>query len=177
MESTNAINAPVRRAPKEQYSSDTPITQKPNIVMNDDGSTTEQVIQTLEAPLIDDYAQLLAFNEEPLTIMVQARQEKNPANVIDCWVNGEGAEVFLNGRWTSMNCLPVNMPVVTKRKYVEVLLRSKVDTISTVHDDANVERPSNQLVRVTTSNCVLSIMSDKNPNGGEWLRQMMRQAG
>lgn len=174
MESTNAINAPVRRAPKEQYSSDTPITQKPNI--NDDGST-EQIIQTLEAPLVDDYAQALAFNEEPLTIMVQARQEKNPANVIDCWVGGKGAEVFMNGKWTSMNCLPVNMPVVTKRKYVEVLLRSKVDTISTVHEDANVERPSNQLVRVTTSNCVLSIMSDKNPKGGEWLRQMMRQAG
>jgi len=173
-----AINTPVRRAQKETLSADMPLGQKPDIVLPDVGPVNrEQVITTLEEPLVDDYAAALKFAEEPVTVMIHPKQEANAPIVVDCWVNGRGAEVLMNGQWVVFNCLPVGKPVVTKRKYVEALLRSKIDTINTIHEDATVERPDNRVSRITSSNAVMSIIGDNNPKGAEWIRRLMAQPG
>jgi hypothetical protein len=177
---TDAINAPVRRAAPEKFSGDTKITQKPDIVVPNDGPLNRtQTIDALETPMseIEDYAKQLAFNEEPVTVMVHPKQEKNPPIVVDCWVNGKGAEILMNGKWVVFNCLPVGKVVTTKRKYVEVLLRSKTDTINTQHEDANVENPRNVINRSTSSNALLSIIEDKSPLGSAWLSSLMAQPG
>ena len=51
-----------------------------------------------------DYADQLKMAEDPVTIIIHPSQEKNPPQVVDCWVNGRGAEVFVNGKWTVFNC-------------------------------------------------------------------------
>lgn len=177
---TDALNTPVRRAAPEKFSGDTKIIQKPDIVVPSEGALNrEQIIESIDTPVSElaDYTKQLAFNEEPVTVMVHPKQEKNPPIVIDCWVNGKGAEILMNGKWVVFNCLPIGKAVTTKRKYVEVLLRSKLDTINTNHEDANVENPRNVINRSTSSNALLSIIEDKNPLGSAWLSSLMAQPG
>lgn len=173
-----ALNTPVRRAKREVSSDDFPIGQKPDILLHDDQPIErEQIITALDDRLDNSYAEALKMAEEPVTILIYPGREKNAPIVVDCWVNGRGAEVFVNGQWHTFNCLPVNVAVTTKRKYVEVLARSKIDTINTDVEDATVENPANRINRVTSSTAVFTVIGDKNPKGGEWLRRLMTQQG
>jgi hypothetical protein len=81
--------------------------------------------------------------------------------------------VLNNGQWLEIEWLPIGVPLTTKRKYVEVLARSKPDAITTVHDDANVERPRNTVRRRTSAQYPLSVIQDPNPRGHEWLSRIM----
>lgn len=172
----DAITNPVRRARKDVNSEDFPIQQQPDVSLEFDKPLERSVIidgkTAAEDALQADYLAQLAFNEEPITIVVNTLQEKNPPSVVDCWVNGRGAEVWLNGGWVVMNCIPVDIEVTTKRKYVEVLLGSKVTRVTTEHEDATVEKPRNFARKVTSANVNINILEDKNPKGLEWLRRM-----
>jgi len=172
---TDALNTPVRRrAQRELNSADMPIGQKPDIVFRDgEEIPREQIIVADATTLEKDYADQLKMAEDPVTIIIHPSQEKNPPQVVDCWVNGRGAEVFVNGKWTVFNCLPVNTRVTTKRKYVEVLCRAKIDTINTMVEDATVENPANRISRATSSRASFSVLEDRNPKGAEWLRSVM----
>lgn len=171
---TDAINAPIRRARREINNVDFPIGQKPDIDMGDDEIDHEQVIVHARGDeLVSGEIAALAFMEEPVTILIYPSREKNPPLVADCWVNGRGAEVFVAGAWHEMNCLPINMPVTTKRKYVEALSMSKTDTINTDVGDATDERPHNRIQRMTSATQAFSVLADKNPAGTEWLRRIM----
>ena len=171
-----AVNTPVRRAKPEFSNADFPIGQKPPIDLKDGVPIDrEQIITALETPLEDSYAADLAFAEEPVEILIHPSREANAPIVYDVWVNGKGAEVFVAGKWHVFNCLPVGKNVITKRKYVETLARSKMDTIATDVDDANVENPQNRINRVTSATAIFSVIGDKNPRGSEWLRGLMAQ--
>ena len=67
----------------------------------------------------------------------------------------------------------MNTRVTTKRKYVEVLCRAKIDTINTMVEDATVENPANHISRATSSRASFSVLEDRNPKGAEWLRSVM----
>lgn len=69
------------------------------------------------------------------------------------------------------------MNVITRRKYAEVLMRAKRDTISTQHEDAVVERPKNVVNRSSSAVANLQIVRDNNPKGIEWVRRLMAQPG
>ena len=49
-----------------------------------------------DKPLNKDYLDELAFNEEPVTIRLEPSTDKNAATWFPIWVNGKGAEVFIN---------------------------------------------------------------------------------
>ena len=115
------------------------------------------------------YLDALAFAEEPVTIRIERSSEKYAPKVIDLWCNGKGAEVLQNGRWLELKVLPVGIPVTTKRKYVEILARSKVDTVNTRVGDERDERPINEIERYTSSRAPFSVIEDKNPKGAAWL--------
>jgi hypothetical protein len=172
---TDALNAPVRRARREQLSNDFPIDQKGAIDMDAEQIERGGVIEHATAEDIAENGRIaeLAFQEEPVTIFIHPSSEKNPPLVVQLWVGGKGAEFFANGRWMEANCLPVNMPIITKRKYVEALAMAKMDTINTDVGDATVEHPHNRLTRSTSASHVFSIIEDKNPRGAEWLRRIM----
>ena len=80
--------------------------------------------------------------------------------------------MFVNGKWHEFNCLPVDMPVITKRKYAENLANSKVDSIDTEVGDESMANPHNRIRRMTSSNVVFSVIEDRNPKGSEWLRRL-----
>lgn len=173
----NAQNNPVRSARKEVSSTDFPIGQKDAIDMAMDRPLDHAAASIIVADpdtLNKEYAEALAFAEEPVEIYIHPTGQKNAPIVIDCWVNGKGAEVFVNGQWHQFGCLPIAKNVITRRKYVEVLARSKIDTINTEHENpGEAEMPKNVIRRATSANCSFQVVGDRNPKGGEWLRGLM----
>lgn len=135
-----------------------------------------QVVAGDESILEDkDHAERLAMGEDPVTIIINPSNEENAPTSYPAWVNGKGAEVFLNGQWTPITYLPVGLELTTKRKYVEVLARAKTDNIRTVHDSANVERPRNLIHRTTSAVANFTIIEDKNPRGPAWFAELRRR--
>lgn len=169
----DAQNAPTRRS-RETVTTDFKVGQQSPIDITH-GIDHEQIIDSLDTPLIDEYAKALQFNEEVLTIMVMPSSEKHAPKVVQCWVNGRGAEVFMNGRWLEIGCFPVGIRVITKRKFVEVLLRCKTDAVSTMVIERNGEDPQNVVDRVTSHRVPLTIIEDKNPMGAEWVARILAE--
>lgn len=167
---SNASTNPVRRPARELHTADIGHERKPSI------ETFEDLInEVIVAPIMPerDYATALQFNEDPVTIRIERGSEKFAPPVIDCWVNGKGAEVLINGRWRELRFLPVGIVVTTKRKYVEVLAASKIDSIQTnVIRENDSER--NLVERFPSSRAPFSVLEDKNPKGVEWLTNLVR---
>ena len=167
-----AQNAPVRRPRPELHTADIGIQQKDTIESRED--LANEVIAAPEDVLKADYAERLAFNEEPVTIRIERSAEKYAPSVVDCWCNGKGAEVLSQGRWVETGYLPIGMPVTTKRKYVEILARSKVDSVNTKVEDRDSEKPLNLIERSTSSRAPFSVLEDRNPKGAAWLTSLVR---
>jgi hypothetical protein len=114
--------------------------------------------------------------EEPVTIRIEPSSDKNAMGAFPVWVNGRGAEVYQNGRWDSIAYLPVGQVLVIKRKYLEVIIRAKVDTIHTKIQEMDSERPNNVINRFTTPVHSFSILEDKNPRGPAWVTELRRRS-
>ena len=121
----------------------------------------------------------LAFMEEPVTIYIQQERSDNPPATYSCWVNGKGAEHLrdVNGvkKWMICGWLPVGVEVTTRRKYVEVLARSRRGSVKT--DTQNPENQPNggRITRRMSSEISFSIIEDKNPRGREWFSRIMME--
>lgn len=166
----DAVNAPVRHAPREVHTSDIKIQQKP-VIHNPEDRIGEVVVAPEDVN--KDYMEALAFAEEPVEIRVSRSGQKNAPHCIDVWCNGKGAEVLMNGKWVETRAIPVGIPVITKRKYVEILARSKTDTIDT-QVEKREDTEINAVHRNTSANAPLSIIHDANPKGVEWFTNLIR---
>ncbi len=167
---------------KELNSGDFPIQQKPDIDLGPIDEPFEHepdiILQVDGKPLhvSKEYLDDLAFAEEPVKILINRSAEKYPASCVPIWCQGPGAEIFdtqLN-RWMRYGALPVGIPCITKRKYIEILAGSKVDSITTEDSkrDENGE-PQNKVVRQTSALANFSVLEDKNPRGPEWFARIM----
>lgn len=172
---TDAISRPVNTRKREIHTSDMPMAQKDDL----DISLGQQIVHGEGLPNVsgDNDAKLMAdlnFMEEPVTILINENSGSDfPETHVPVQVNGRGAEVWMNGGWVAIGWMPIGVEVTTKRKYVEVLARSKSDSIQTKHEDATVERPQNKVVRRPRQNYPMSIIEDNNPRGREWMTRIM----
>jgi len=167
----DASNAPVRRARTELHTDDIEIAQKPIIESRDD--LIDEIVIAPEV-LQKEYQDALAFAEEPVTIRVERSSEKFAPKFIDLWCNGKGAELLMNGKWVETKVIPVGVPVTTKRKYVEILARSKVDSIETHSGKKDEHSEINEIERHTSSKAPFSVIMDRNPKGAAWLTGLVR---
>lgn len=153
---------------------DLPLGQAPDIDM--DGPLVRgEAILPVDTPLVDEYTAALAMAEEPVTIMIEPSPEENAPIVVDCWVNGKGAEVLdpRSGKWMELGCLPIGGAITTKRKYVEVIARAKIEVHRTMHDDMSAANPNNYLRTSTSRKAVFSVIHDANPKSREWLTRLI----
>lgn len=157
------------------HSDEVKIEQKAPIIGDVKNEDRDSEVIVTDTPLNKDYLDALAFGEDPVTIILNPSAEKNAATAFPVWVNGKGAEVFQNGRWDEIGYLPIGRSLTIKRKYLEVIIRAKLDAVTTVHDDATVEKPINRINRSTSSVHSFSILEDKNPKGGAWAQEMIRR--
>ena len=159
---------------KPLHSDEIKIEQKAPIVDKKKHEDDGEVI-LVDTPINKDYLDALAFAEEPVTIILNPSAEKNAPTAFPVWVNGKGAEVFQQGRWDEIGYLPVGRPLIIKRKYLEVIIRAKLDSVTTAHDDSTVERPMNRINRATSAVHSFSILEDANPRGQAWAKEMIRR--
>lgn len=171
----SAINNPVNQPVRELSTADMAVGQMPPIVFPEHGlPDRERIVEPLDRMPADDYLSALKFAEEPITIRIERSSEKFAPHSVDCWVNGIGAEVLMRGKWLQLGYLPVGHAVTTKRKYVEVLARSKTDTVQT--EVKKFEDGEENLNPIHTSQKTpFSVLRDENPRGGEWLTRLLAE--
>lgn len=133
-----------------------------------------------EAMLKADYLAELAFMEEPVTIRIEPGSDENAPQHILLACNGKGCEVMLGGRWREMpgGWIPVGQQMTIKRKYLEVLARSKVDRIETVMPEMgapDAQMSNNRIRRFTRQSNAFSVLEDKSPRGAAWLTEVVRR--
>ena len=162
----------------EVHTGDMKIEQQPRIRLPNEGplDRESEILIAGEDSAEKDHMALLAFYEEPVAIRIEPSAEKFAPKVVDCWVNGKGAEQLIGDKWVAFGWLPVGVPVVTKRKYVEVLARAKMDNVQTNVIERDGEDPQNVIDRFTSQRNPFSILRDDNPKGHEWLLNIMRLA-
>lgn len=135
-----------------------------------------EIIQADASVLAKEYADNIAFMEEPVTVIIEPSQDKNAATWIAVWNNGKGCEVLVNRQWREMTggYIPVGIELTIKRKYLAILAGSKIDSVETVVVETPGQDPDNRIKRVTTSNCSFTIIEDRNPKGRAWLSSLRR---
>jgi hypothetical protein len=174
--STAAIHHPVHAPAPETNTSELPIGQLSAIVMPDEGLPERgEVIEPVDGDLLSDHTQRLLFAEEPVTIIINKSAEKFAPLTVDCWCNGKGAEVLTDGRWMEFGWLPVERRVTTKRKYVEILARSKQMSIRTEVGDMTEEKPKNEILRSNSLKAQFSVIGDTSRFAAAWLQQLMAE--
>lgn len=159
-------------ARQELHSDTLSIDQRPPIA---DPSTYDGDVVLTERIESNDYAEALAFMDEPVTVMLEPSVEKNAATAFPVWVNGKPAEVFQNGRWDEIGYLPTGRELIIKRKVLEVIIRAKVDTVHTQILDQDSERPNNVVQRFTSPVHSFTIVEDRNSRGRAWVTELRRR--
>ena len=175
----DAINNPTKTGGKELNTGDMPINQCEAIDMDESPLLrTGQSLIAVDIELDQSYLQALAFAEEPVCIRIEKSSQKNPPKTVPCWVDGVGAEVFKDGKWYKLGFLPIGQPIITRRKYVEVIARAKIDTINTEHDSESREESGfidNSAPISTSAVYPFSMIRDNNPKGADWLTKIMAE--
>lgn len=166
-------------AREELHTDDIKIEQKDDIIGNGRDNSDligrdGDIVQAQQLPK-KEYLDELAFNEEPVTIRIEPSSDKNAALWHPIWVNGKGCEVWRGDAWREMTYIPVGQVITIKRKYVEVLLRSKTDTVQTLVREVEGENPQNTIRRFTTATVTFSIIEDRNPLGAAWVNEIRRR--
>lgn len=160
---------------KEVHNSDFPLEQPRDILLPESGEIIHDAnIVAMEKQFFDD----LAFNEEPVTILIDQPIGDFSPQTQDCWCNGKPPELFINGKWYPKAAIPLGIEVTTKRKYVEIMLRAKPYNVRTSHDQQTESNPNPEnYVKRTASRAVnMSIIGDTSSKAREWQQRIMREA-
>jgi len=144
--------------------------------LNESFESPRTIVTPQDAALNKAYLDELAMGEDPVTFRIEPMSGDYAPKVVDCWVNGKGAEMLQGGRWIEYGAFPVGYSIITKRKYLEVLARSRKMALRTRVEGEHSERPVNHLDRTVSRTAAFSIEEDKNPKGIEWARRMMSVA-
>ena len=151
--------------------------QKPQMVIAPLGTEIERTPEIIvsETPLLKNDLDALAFNEEPMTILIHRSNEKFSPRCTDLIaIQGVKAEMLFRNGWVPMGYLPRGQAFVTKRKYVEALAGAKMDTIHTSVEDMPGGETRNLVDRIVSATCTFSVIEDKNPLGAEWLARILQ---
>ena len=147
------------------HSEDLPLAQPSPIIIPDLGMELDRQAESIvpaDATALDKvYADALKFAEDDLTIILEPSSEENAPTVIDVTVNGET-------KW-----IRVGIEATIKRKFVEVLLRSKPISVSTWHSERGAEVIENRINKNVRAKYPMSVIRDPAQGKGvEWMRRI-----
>lgn len=140
----------------------------------DDNERIEEGVIEIQGDIVglSKKAEALKFLEEKLLIQISDAEDNTKEPMVFCSVNGVGPGP--NGEtW-----IPRNQPVSIARKFVAVLLKARGIRYKSVEKtNSNGER-YNEYPPHVKQTYPLQVLSDPNPLGAAWLRDMMmRRAG
>lgn len=166
-----AKDTPVFAPAKEVSTADLQVAQPPAIALEDRG----EIVIAEDRP-DQAYLDELKFNEDALTIRIERGTEEFAPMSVPLWVNGEGAEVMNTaGKWVKVGWLPISIPVITKRKYVEVLARSRTDRVRASEENPRPKENEDgwKLHRTSSQSHAFSVLHDPaGSKGTEWLNRI-----
>lgn len=159
---------------RKKYSSDDfKIPQRETIHIAPLGQALDQsseIVVVSEKAMHKKYLEALAFANEAIMIELEPPMEDNPPHCHPCWVQGKGAEIFHDGRWIAYGAFPYGVKIITRRKYAEVLLRSKRTRIASGY--TKFERTEDNWIKPsTTATVMMRIHEDRSPLAKEWLER------
>ena len=125
--------------------------------------TKETKVEPVEGPNWEDKLELEKFMNEELEILVYEPYEEGQEQIVQLAVNGVNQFV------------PRGIPTRVKRKYVEVLARSrKVTVTANGYKDPRGEA-KNTVHFAQGLNYPFQVLSDQNPNGPAWLKKILAE--
>ena len=154
------------RKPRSSVDSgDMQIGQDSPLELPEVGNSINRNIDVVDGPDAMDKAEMLAFMEEPVKIMVHTSADPNAEAVIQTGVNGR-TQFFIRG-----------MDQVVRRKYVECLARAKHTgfTQKTVND-LQTGNVTQKMIPHTALKYPFSVVQDDNRRGRDWLKQILAEA-
>lgn len=120
-------------------------------------------VDVVDKPLPKGALELEAFMNEPVTILVNPATDPDEPRLVQVGVNGVN------------QFLPRGEQITVKRKYVEVLARAKRTNFSQTLDE-RLGEGMNHLKAMHLLRFPFSVIEDRNPNGGPWLRGVLAEA-
>jgi len=119
-------------------------------------------VDEIEPVMSLDAADLEAFMEETLTVVVMSSGDENDLEMVKVGVNGVN-QFFMRDR-----------PQEVKRKYVERLARCKKTDFNQTLDD-RLGEAMNSLQRRHALRFPFTVIHDPNPRGPAWLKQILAE--
>lgn len=126
-----------------------------------EGDVERPKIEVQQGPYAMEKAAAMAFNEEPVTVMIHESTDENAENPVQVCVQGRN-QFFFRGR-----------PQTVKRKYLEVLARAK-GTRYSQRTDGTAEQ-QNQMHGHAALKYPFTVIEDRNPKGPAWLKHILEQ--
>lgn len=154
-----------RQARREVHSEDEQVGQDREFDIPSDGSVEvpESEVEAVEGPSAGDAADLEAFMNERMTIIINDTHDPNAKMIPEVYVNGV------------VQRFKRNEEITVKRMFVEALVRAK----QTAYQTREITRGDGVRDIRMSSNTGLrypfSVMHDPNPNGPAWLRKILAE--
>lgn len=127
-----------------------------------------------------EYAEQLKFAEDPVTAIINSSSDPKAPKYVYCAIQGKGAEVWdeKSKRWLEFKYIPVNRRLTIKRKYLEVLARSRIDNFNTreVTTTPLANHDGYQLEAVTVQSSPFTVTHDPaGERGHAWLQRVFQE--
>lgn len=139
----------------------------------------QDVIVAREEQASQSQLEEMKFQNEAVMIYIHPQPKEHPDSCVPCFVNGRGAEVWDNRvqRWLSIGFLPVEQNVITRRQYVEVLGRARIEMVNNQIVDLPGGHKDNVIRKRQGSRWPFSIRMDWNKSlrAQQWYRTMFAQ--
>ena len=127
--------------------------------------TKDTKVEPVEGPDFEDVVALEAFMNEPVEVFLYEPMREGEEHIVATWVNGV-SQYIIRGR-----------PQTIKRKYVEVLARARKVHVSAKGFKTPDGDAKNQISIVSGLQYPFNVLSDPNPKGPAWLKQILGEEG
>src|SRR3990167_4391958 len=121
------------------------------------------IIEVQDTPRWKDKAKALAFDDEPVTVVISSDSDPNAEQIIDLACNGVSQRLFRNEQKT------------IKRKFVEILARAKKEIITTPQITDASGNQTTKIVRTPGLRYPFRVLKDNNPDGPVWLERVLAE--
>lgn len=122
-------------------------------------------IERVDRPVNKEWADMMAFSKEKVTIRVSETTEKNAERVVEVFNNGE-RQLFPRGQ-----------EVTCERRFVESLARAKITTYT--QQQFRDERTQTDNIREVPHvglRYPFTVIRDDHPRGMDWLKSILAEA-
>jgi hypothetical protein len=137
------------------------------------------VIEAREEDANKSHLDELKFQNEPVMIYIHPQPTEHPDRCVPCFVNAMPGEVWDEGihRWLAIGFFPIERNIITRRKYVEVIGRARIENVTNEITYRPDKHTLNNLKRRQGARWPFSIRMDwnKGRRAQSWYRTMFAQ--